>query len=144
MLLGYWTSTRLSLGDLLNLYSMFIGWSTKRYESGCRSRDGSSIGLNKLLQLLRVFPADDYSNRSKWRRLLPHAQYVLSHSPIDDDDEERLSLTQKSATALSSDGRYKEGEELQVQVMQTRKIVLGDEHPETLTSMNNLALAYRN
>ncbi|KAF2646947.1 hypothetical protein K491DRAFT_583690, partial [Lophiostoma macrostomum CBS 122681] len=26
-----------------------------------------------------------------------------------------------------------------VQVMETRKRVLGDEHPDTLTSMNNLA-----
>jgi hypothetical protein len=40
----------------------------------------------------------------------------------------------------SNQGRWKEAEELQVQVMQTRKRVLGDEHPDTLTSMNNLAI----
>jgi DNA polymerase III delta prime subunit len=43
-------------------------------------------------QLLRLFPNDDNSNRSKWRRLLPHAQYVLSHTRRDDDEEERLDL----------------------------------------------------
>ena len=36
----------------------------------------------------------------------------------------------------------KEAEELGVQVLEIRKRVLGEEHPETLTSMNNLALTY--
>jgi hypothetical protein len=101
-----------------------------------------------ITQLLQVFPNDSHSNRSKWRRLLPHAQYALSHSSTNDDDEdeeeeeeeeESLKLAQRCAMTLYSDGRYVEAEELQVQVMQTRKRVLGDEHPDTLTSMNNLA-----
>jgi tetratricopeptide (TPR) repeat protein len=97
-----------------------------------------------ITRLLRVFPNDDHSNRSKWRRLLPHAQYALSHSVTDDDDKERLNLASKCARALYSDGRYKEAEELHVQVMQTRKRVLGDDHPDTLISMVNLALTYSN
>jgi Tetratricopeptide repeat len=36
-------------------------------------------------------------------------------------------------------GRWKEAEELQVQVMETRKMVLRQEYPSTLTSMANLA-----
>jgi hypothetical protein len=95
-----------------------------------------------ITQLLRVFPDNDYSNRSKWRRLLPHAQYALTYSPIDDNDKKRLDLARKCASALYSDGRYKEAEELQVQVMQMTKRVLGDEHPHTLTSMGNLASTY--
>jgi tetratricopeptide (TPR) repeat protein len=97
-----------------------------------------------IIQLLRVFPGGDHSNRSKCRRLLPHAQYALSHSPAVDDGEERLQLASRCATTLSSDGRYKEAEELGVQVMQGRKRVLSDEHPHTLTSMANLALTYWN
>jgi hypothetical protein len=34
----------------------------------------------------------------------------------------------------------KKAEELEVQVMETRKRTLGQEHPSTLSSMNNLAL----
>jgi tetratricopeptide (TPR) repeat protein len=93
-------------------------------------------------QLFWLFPNDDHSNRSKWRRLLPHAQYVLSHSQKDDDDE-KLDLARKCAMTLYIDGQYKRAEELQVQVMQTRKRVLGDEHPDTLVSMNNLASTYK-
>ena len=38
----------------------------------------------------------------------------------------------------------KEVEELEVEVMEIRKRVLGAEHPDTLTSMANLASTYRN
>jgi tetratricopeptide (TPR) repeat protein len=93
-------------------------------------------------QLIQVFPDNDHSNRSKWRRLLPHAQYALSHSPADNDDEERLQLASKCAATLSGDGRYEEAEELQVQVMQACKRMLTDEHPDTLASIANLALTY--
>jgi hypothetical protein len=92
-----------------------------------------------IIQLLQVFPDNDHGNRSKWTRLLPHAQYALLHSLADDNNEERMRLASKCATTLFSDGRYEEAEELQVQVMQTMKRVLTDEHPDTLTSMHNLA-----
>ena len=91
--------------------------------------------------LLWVFPDDDHSNRSKWRRLCPHAQYALSHSLADDNDDERLRLASKFAKTLLSDGQYKEAEELFVEVMETRKRVLGDEHPDTLTSMAKIGRA---
>jgi len=44
--------------------------------------------------------------------------------------------------AYSGQGRWKEAEELNIQVMETSKRVLGLEHPSTLTSMTNLALRY--
>jgi len=40
-------------------------------------------------------------------------------------------------------GRWKEAEELEVQVMETRKRVLGAEHPDMLTSVNNLAFTLK-
>ncbi|KAG9197006.1 hypothetical protein G6514_002694, partial [Epicoccum nigrum] len=95
-----------------------------------------------MTQLLQIFPDDKHSDRSKWRRLLPHAQYVLSHSSTDNGVKGRLDLASSCAMALYSDGRYEEAEELQVQVIQTMERVLGDEHPDTLTSMSNLALTY--
>jgi YD repeat-containing protein len=95
-------------------------------------------------QLLRVFPDDDHSNRSKWRRLFPHARYVLVKSQRDHANKERLDFAWKCAMALHSDGQYKNAEELFVQIMQTRERVLGYEHPETLTSIGNLASTYRN
>ena len=43
------------------------------------------------------------------------------------------------ASTYRNQGRWKEAEELEVQVMETRKRVLGEEHPSTLTSMVNHA-----
>ncbi|KAH6629430.1 kinesin light chain 3 [Boeremia exigua] len=88
-------------------------------------------------QLLQVFPNSDHSNRSKWRRLLPHAQYALSHSKKD-DNQEKTNLAENCAEALVSDGQYNRAEELCMQVMESRRRVLGSEHPDTLISVNNL------
>jgi hypothetical protein len=92
--------------------------------------------------MYRVFPGDDHAGRSKWRRLLPHAKYLLSYSAVVQEGGDSLGLAWKSATALYNDGRCVEAELLFVQVMETKKRVLGDEHPDTLVSMGNLAMTY--
>ncbi|KAF1944328.1 HET-domain-containing protein [Clathrospora elynae] len=97
-----------------------------------------------ITRLLEVFPDDNHGNRGKWRRLLPHARFALSYNPARQESEARTELLWKCAMALYSDGRWGEAEELQVQVMETRKRVLGVEHPSTLASMANLASTYRN
>ena len=40
-------------------------------------------------------------------------------------------------------GRWQEVEELQVIVVEARKRVLGEKHPDTLLSMESLAITYR-
>jgi tetratricopeptide (TPR) repeat protein len=92
-----------------------------------------------ITQLLKVFPDGNHSNRSKWRRLLPHAQYVMSHSERN-DDEERSNLAHQCGLALLWDGQYKGAEELFVQVIETKRRTLGHEHPHTLTSVSHLGL----
>ena len=47
------------------------------------------------------------------------------------------------ASTYQNQGRWKEAEELEVQVMETCVRVLGQEHPNTLTSIYNLALTYK-
>jgi tetratricopeptide (TPR) repeat protein len=95
-------------------------------------------------QLILVFPDDGHGNRSKWRRLLPHVRCAMSHIPADhdDDSDEKSYLAWKCAMALNSDGRYEETGKLQVEVMQSRRRVLDNQHPFTLSIMNNLALTY--
>ena len=43
---------------------------------------------------------------------------------------------------LYSDGRWKEAETLHVQVTNFQKTALGEEYPDTLTSINNLAVIF--
>ncbi|KAJ6109868.1 hypothetical protein N7486_002103 [Penicillium sp. IBT 16267x] len=47
------------------------------------------------------------------------------------------------ASTYRKQGRWEEAEQLDVQVMETRKTKLGEDHPDTLTSMANLASTYR-
>ena len=48
------------------------------------------------------------------------------------------------ALVLKENGDLNSAEQLEVQVMGMRKMLLGTEHPDTLTSMGNLAKTYRN
>ncbi|KAK5652950.1 hypothetical protein OQA88_9429 [Cercophora sp. LCS_1] len=50
----------------------------------------------------------------------------------------------EEAEKLEVQDRWEEAEKLEVQVMETRKTKLGANHPDTLTSMANLASTYRN
>ncbi|KAJ5503479.1 hypothetical protein N7463_006353 [Penicillium fimorum] len=43
-----------------------------------------------------------------------------------------------------NEGRWDEAEQLEVQVVETSKTKLGEDHPDTLSSMANLALTYKN
>lgn len=95
-----------------------------------------------ITRLLSVFPGNDNDSRSKWRRLLPHAMSVLSYGLGERENEEKSTLTHKCAMTLHSEGRYNEAKEMFVQFVESSKRVLGEEHPDTLTSMSNLASTY--
>ena len=46
------------------------------------------------------------------------------------------------ASVYQEQGRWKEAEELWVQVLEIKKRTIGEEHPSILRSMANLALIY--
>jgi hypothetical protein len=48
------------------------------------------------------------------------------------------------ASTYRNQGRWKEAERLEVEVMEMGKRVFGQKHPDTLASMANLASTYRN
>ncbi|PVH97584.1 kinesin light chain [Periconia macrospinosa] len=93
-----------------------------------------------ITKLARLFPDESHSNRSKWRRMLPHAKYALSHNFGSREGTERTKLAWKCAEALMSDGQYNESKILFAQVAKVREGALGVDHPETLTTISNLGL----
>ncbi|TFK32829.1 hypothetical protein BDQ12DRAFT_616371 [Crucibulum laeve] len=48
------------------------------------------------------------------------------------------------ALTLKSQGKWTKAEKIQVEVMEKRQLLLGPAHPDTLTSMANLAGTYQN
>ncbi|MCJ1255882.1 Kinesin light chain 3 [Lignoscripta atroalba] len=90
------------------------------------------------------FQSDDYTFR---RLLLPHVNSCLKcHQrdvfTTDDGLEEMLNIVDKFALVYSESGQTQEAVKLSEQVLKVRKRILGDEHPDTLKSMNNLACSY--
>jgi len=100
--------------------------------------------IKALQRLNEVFPDHEHKNRVLWRTLLSHAHYVLESHVDEDVSSERMLLLWKYVMCLYSDGRYNEAEKGFVEVMETRKRILGAEHPDTLASMANLASTYQN
>ena len=62
---------------------------------------------------------------------------------LGDEHPDTLTSMANLALTYSNQGRWKEAEELEAQVMETFKRVLRDEHLDTLTSINNLAFTLR-
>ena len=102
-------------------------------------------------------------SREKWATLLYRAAWYASESGniteatkmalksrderlkiFGAGNEETLCSTGLLAGVYQNGGWWKKAEQLQVQVMETRKIKLGGDHLDTLTSMANLAATYRN
>ncbi|KAG4434967.1 hypothetical protein IFR05_009548 [Cadophora sp. M221] len=90
-----------------------------------------------------VFPNNDHNNRSIWRAYLPHARCVLESRLVHQGQQRRMSLLWKYATCLSADGRWDEAEAAFVEGLEIEKRELGADHPDTLTSMANLASTFR-
>ena len=58
------------------------------------------------------------------------------------DEEERLRLMSALGTLYKEQGKYDKALPLYEECLHVRKEVLGDKHPHTLSSMNNLAGLY--
>ncbi|KAE8372665.1 violaceus kinesin [Aspergillus bertholletiae] len=95
-------------------------------------------------RLNEAFPNNNHINRKVWREYLPHAISLIAEADFQKEKEKYINFIVNTGMCLYSDGRWKEAEELEVQVLQLRKQVLGLEHPYTLTTMNNLASIYSN
>jgi len=92
--------------------------------------------------------AQSHINLGEWTAAQQLLENALKHSE-NTQGHTTQSLAATSirgilAVTLCNQGQWKEAEALQVQIMQTRKRVLGQQHPDTLGSMNNLALTYWN
>ena len=55
-----------------------------------------------------------------------------------------LTSMENLASTYSDQGKFNEAEQLEVQVLEMRKMLLGAKHPNTLLSMGNLAITYCN
>jgi len=90
-------------------------------------------------------PADEPANWRECQRLLPHVLAVAGHGQrLDVELAGWTSLYNRAAHYLWSRGRHQEAVTLLKEILVTRRRVLGDDHPDTLNVMNNLAVSLEN
>ncbi|EUC46689.1 hypothetical protein COCMIDRAFT_4233 [Bipolaris oryzae ATCC 44560] len=90
--------------------------------------------------LARIFPSDDYANRTKWRAYLPHALRLLENSQVSSmQDKSELCLL--VGHCLYVDGRIQEAVRWFGQSCEHRK-TLKKRDPKRLASEHALAEAY--
>ncbi|KXX75211.1 Kinesin light chain [Madurella mycetomatis] len=99
-----------------------------------------------ILTVSRNYPSGNHENRQTCGAFLAHVDVVLKFEGTGLKDERlaRASLLHSTAGFFNYQGRWKDAEEYFMQAINIQKEVLGDEWPDTLTSMGNLALMYWN
>jgi tetratricopeptide (TPR) repeat protein len=76
--------------------------------------------------------------------LLPHVLAVADYAEtLEVEAEATAELCSRAGFYLWSRGQYRQALALEEQALAARRRVLGDEHPDTLTAMNNLAATRR-
>lgn len=117
--------------------------------AGCDKRSLEADGKRQLsslaLELMANAIAKDQIDPSHQLRLVPHVMasfgmFCLLHESLDELAIDRLTMIDEMEDFLFRIGRWSEAYEMQVFHFRKTEKMLGKEHPDTLGSMNNLAL----
>jgi tetratricopeptide (TPR) repeat protein len=97
-----------------------------------------------LLAVSRCYPFGRYENWTVCSAYLAHAYTVLGSEGTGSIDEKagKATLLHRVAGFFIYRGQWKDAERFQLEAVELRKEALGAEHPDTLSSMNNLAMTY--
>ncbi|EXA53638.1 hypothetical protein FOVG_01376 [Fusarium oxysporum f. sp. pisi HDV247] len=134
---AYGFITQREEGESLDMHRLvrLAMWNWLRQEG--RSQQ---IYNDVVLRLDEVFPFPEHENRGIWMKYMAHAQRVVESDEACDDEQAMSGLLFNVAEALFIQGRYEGAAKLYRETLEVKEKVLGKEHPDTLSSMNNLAL----
>ena len=92
-----------------------------------------------------VFPDAEYENWAQCDRLIPHAQAAIQLiADYGLESEAAALLLSRAGYYFDQLGRYSEAEPHYVVALGMRKRLLGDAHPQVVSSLKDLALLYDN
>ncbi|MEA2832012.1 MAG: hypothetical protein QOG66_214 [Methylobacteriaceae bacterium] len=105
---------------------------------------GEEIARVLVEAIAKVFPRDVFGNPASWpraRRLDAIASYSLEASDFDQIEREARSLLNRLASYRQSAlGAYEQAQQLFERSLAISNRIFGPEHPDTATSLNNLAV----
>ncbi|KPQ32078.1 MAG: TPR repeat [Phormidesmis priestleyi Ana] len=91
-----------------------------------------------------AYPGQDFKYWPQCRQLLPHWLWIVEQSQAIAHRSVALGFVcNQAGFFLASQGRYEEAEPLYVKALEIRKAELGERHPDTARSLDNLAGLYR-
>ncbi|KAH7124365.1 hypothetical protein EDB81DRAFT_731294 [Dactylonectria macrodidyma] len=96
-----------------------------------------------LWAMSRHFPSGAFETWPTCQMLLPHIESMLEEEPPNEDLQKWARLLTNCAWYMFTRGNYRAAEKLGEKAVKTRVNVLGEEHPDTLSSMADLASTYR-
>jgi tetratricopeptide (TPR) repeat protein len=92
-----------------------------------------------LMQLIEVVPYGDHDTRDYWTAYMHHAIHIM-RLPEVHGMEGRMTLLERIARCERSLGKFQVAERAYRQAFEQRLIMSGEEHPDTLMTMGNIAL----
>ncbi|KAI1158420.1 P-loop containing nucleoside triphosphate hydrolase protein [Nemania serpens] len=96
-------------------------------------------------RLTQAFPWGHFENWGTCQQLFPHVERAIDYCPVDKESlKEWASLLYNGSGYSLYRGKNATAEKMASQCYNTRKMLLGPEHSDTLGSINHLASAYRN
>ncbi|CAI0654350.1 unnamed protein product [Colletotrichum noveboracense] len=110
-------------------------------------QDGLAGCIGDALEVVSdLYPYGRYESRQLCQDYLPHANAVLQHNGSSSHNERltRAFLLLNVTGYFLYCGRWAQAEQVAAQSIKLREEILGEEHPDTLRSMGNLAATYRN
>ncbi|KAF8536533.1 hypothetical protein BDD12DRAFT_781369 [Trichophaea hybrida] len=125
--------TRAEGGTMLALHRL-VHLSIETYLSPQETKEWRTKALDLVSG---VFPQRvQHENRHTCATYLPHALVVTHNS---DSPVTSSLLYRMAASVLADKGKYEQAEQMNRRALEGREKVLGPDHPDTMTSVNNLA-----
>jgi hypothetical protein len=127
-------------------------WKGITMHSLVQWRAGMGMDQGEYWRLYLAFMAAVCVNVEKMADMVLFRRYVVVHLPPNErllngtsgvEEEGLWWIWSRVGQVLWKEGRWKEAGELDVQVVEARRRVLGEEHPDTITAMANLAYTKR-
>ncbi len=129
---------------LISIHPLVHTWTRDRLSPSDEETTWTETTSTVALSIPWTFETVDYRYR---KSLVPHIDACLGYRNdgifhLRDIGEDCQRMAAKFALAYSEVGRRQEALQLMEQVVEANKRTLGEEHPDTLGSMHNLAIRY--
>ncbi|KAL9572088.1 hypothetical protein ACKAV7_003805 [Fusarium commune] len=141
VLRGYSLVSVAVTGNVFEMHSL-VQFCTKVWLS--RLDDESRWKRAFLRAMSKHFPSGTFETWPTCQMLLPHIESIVEEEPPETELQQWTHLLTNCAWYLLTIGSYAAAEKLNKEAAKWRATMLGEKHPNTLTSMGNLASTYRN